>query len=69
MNGITIIVIAIVVLLGAYLIYGRWLTKKWGIDPNAKTPAYTEYDGVDYTPADRSVVFGHQFASIAGAAD
>lgn len=67
MNGIVIILIAVVVLAGAYLIYGRWLTKKWGIDPQAKTPAYTEYDGVDYAPADKSVVFGHQFASIAGA--
>ena len=24
-------------------------------------------DGVDYVPADTNVVFGHQFASIAGA--
>ena len=62
MNGVIIILIAIVVLLGAYLIYGRWLTKKWGIDPKAKTPAYTEYDGVDYVPAEKSVVFGHIIA-------
>ena len=67
MNGVVIVLIAIVVLAGAYLVYGRWLTKKWGIDPKAKTPAYTEYDGVDYVPAEKSVVFGHQFASIAGA--
>lgn len=60
-------VIAIVVLGGAYLLYGRYLQKKWGIDPNAKTPAYELEDGVDYVPADTNVVFGHQFASIAGA--
>ena len=60
-------VIAIVVLGGAYLLYGRYLQKKWGIDPNAKTPAYELQDGVDYVPADTNVVFGHQFASIAGA--
>ena len=59
--------IAIVVLGGAYLLYGRYLAKKWGIDPNAKTPAYELEDGVDYVPADTNVVFGHQFASIAGA--
>ena len=29
-------VIAIVVLGGAYIFYGRYLEKKWGIDPNAK---------------------------------
>ena len=60
-------VIAIAVLGGAYLLYGRYLQKKWGIDPNAKTPAYELEDGVDYVPADTNVVFGHQFASIAGA--
>lgn len=67
MTGIMMMVIAIVVLGGAYLLYGRWLEKKWGIDPKAKTPAYELEDGVDYVPADPEVVFGHQFASIAGA--
>jgi len=67
MSGVLMMVIAIVVLLGAYLIYGRYLAKKWGIDENAKTPAYELQDGVDYVPADTNVVFGHQFASIAGA--
>lgn len=60
-------VIAIVVLGGAYLLYGRWLQNTWGIDPEARTPAYELEDGVDYEPADTAVVFGHQFASIAGA--
>lgn len=67
MNGLVIIVVSALVLVGAYVFYGRYLAKKWGIDPNAKTPAYTEGDGVDYVPADTNVVFGHQFASIAGA--
>ena len=67
MNGITMMIIAIVVLGGAYLLYGRYLQNKWGIDPKAKTPAYELEDGVDYVPADTNVVFGHQFASIAGA--
>ena len=67
MNGIIMMVIAIVVLGGGYLFYGKYLEKKWGIDPNAKTPAYEMEDGVDYVPADTNIVFGHQFASIAGA--
>ena len=67
MNGILMMVIAIVVLSAGYLVYGRYLEKKWGIDPNAKTPAYELEDGVDYVPADTNIVFGHQFASIAGA--
>lgn len=40
MNGLLMIGIAIVVLAGAYLLYGRWLANKWGIDSKAKTPAY-----------------------------
>ena len=68
MNGLLIMIIAIVVLLAAYLIYGRYLARTWGIDPKAKTPAYEMEDGVDYVPADTNVIFGHQFASIAGAA-
>lgn len=67
MSGILMLIIAVVVLGGAYLIYGRYLANKWGIDPKAKTPAYELEDGVDYVPADTNVVFGHQFASIAGA--
>ena len=60
MNGVIMMVIAIVVLGGGYLFYGRYLEKKWGIDPNAKTPAYELEDGVDYVPADTNIVFGHQ---------
>ena len=40
MSGILMMVIAIVVLGGAYLLYGRYLQNKRGIDPKAKTPAY-----------------------------
>ena len=67
MNGITIMLIALIVLGAGYLLYGRWLAKTWGVDPKAKTPAYEMEDGVDYTPTRPGVVFGHQFASIAGA--
>ena len=67
MNGITIMIISLAVLLLAYILYGRLIAKKWGVDPRRKTPAYEQRDGVDYEPAPKSVVFGHQFASIAGA--
>ncbi|MBR1486893.1 MAG: hypothetical protein IJ597_06530, partial [Synergistaceae bacterium] len=39
MNGLTLVGIAILVLACAYVLYGRWLVKTWGIDPAAKTPA------------------------------
>ncbi len=67
MNGLTIVVLSIAVLGGGYLFYGRWLAKKWGIDPAARTPAYAHEDGEDYIPTPKSVVFAHQFSTIAGA--
>ena len=67
MNGLTLVGIAIVVLAFAYILYGRWLVKTWGIDPKAKTPAVRLEDGQDYVPASRFTVFSHQFNSITGA--
>ena len=67
MNSLVIVLIGIVALGVGYLTYGRWLAKKWGIDANAKTPAYTHEDGEDYVPSSKFTVFSHQFSSIAGA--
>ena len=67
MNTLVIVLIAAVCLIAAYALYGRWLAKKWGIDPNAKTPAVVHNDGQDYVPTDGWTVFAHQFSSIAGA--
>lgn len=67
MNGLVIVLIGIVALSAGYLLYGRWLAKKWGIDPKAKTPAYTHEDGQDYVPSSKFTAFSHQFSSIAGA--
>ena len=67
MNGLLLLAIAAALLLTAYLVYGRYLVKTWGIDPKAKTPAYEKEDGVDYVPSNKWEVFGHQFSSIAGA--
>ena len=67
MNGLTIVGLAIVVLGTAYLGYGRWLVRKWGIDSKAKTPAVKYEDGQDFAPASRFTVFAHQFSSITGA--
>jgi carbon starvation protein len=67
MNGLVILLISAAVLFLAYLVYGRWLAKKWGVDPAKPTPAHVMEDGIDYVPTRPSVVFGHEFASIAGA--
>ena len=67
MNGLVIVLIGIVALSAGYIFYGRWLANKWGLDPKAKTPAFTHEDGEDYVPSSKFTVFSHQFSSIAGA--
>ncbi len=67
MNGVVVLVAGIAILIIAYLTYGRWLAKQWGIDPSRETPSHTEEDGVDYVPAKAPVLMGHHFSSIAGA--
>ena len=47
MNTLVIVLIAAVILVAAYVLYGRWLANKWGIDPKAKTPAVKYEDGKD----------------------
>ena len=61
MNTLAIVLIAAVCLAAAYLLYGRWLANKWGIDPAAKTPAQAHEDGQDYVPTKGFTVFCHQF--------
>ncbi|MGI5825032.1 MAG: carbon starvation protein A [Bacillota bacterium] len=67
MNGMLILIVGLAILVVAYLTYGRWLAKQWGVDPSRKTPAHTQTDGVDYVPAKTPVLLGHHFSSIAGA--
>lgn len=66
-SALVLIILAIVIFVVAYLTYGRYLAKTWGIDPTRKTPAYELEDGVDYVPAKTPVLMGHHFSSIAGA--
>lgn len=53
----------------AYIYYGRRILERRVVEASAsrKTPAYTKFDGVDYVPANKYVLYGHHFASIAGA--
>jgi len=67
MNGLLLLLISGITLFAAYLLYGRFLARKWGIDPSRKTPACELEDGQEYVPTSPAVVFGHEFASIAGA--
>ncbi len=66
MNSLVLLFGGIAVFLVAYIAYGGFLAKKWGLS-DAPTPAHTKRDDIDYVPADAKVILGHHFSSIAGA--
>ena len=52
----------------AYRFYARYIaTRALGIDATRATPAWRRNDGLDYVPTEKTVLFGHHFAAIAGA--
>ncbi|ACS33444.1 carbon starvation CstA family protein [Thermococcus gammatolerans] len=68
MNSAVVILIAAAIYVSMYYTYGKSLQNKVvKADPNRPTPAHRLYDGVDYVPAHPLVLYGHHFASIAGA--
>jgi carbon starvation protein len=67
MNGIELIIIALVMYVAAYRLYGGFISKRLEVNNSKETPSHTMYDGVDYCPAKSPVLLGHHFASIAGA--
>ena len=67
MNGIVVMVVCAAVLFAGYMLYGRWLANKWGVDVEAVTPARRMEDGNAFSPASAFTVFSHQFSSICGA--
>ena len=62
-----IVIIGTALLAAAYFVYGRFLDRRLGVDPDRPTPAVTLRDGIDYVPARPAVLLGHHFSSIAGA--
>lgn len=67
MTGLTFLLGAVAFYLVAYFLYGGFLGRLFGLDPSRPTPAHTLRDDVDYAPTKPFVLFGHHFASIAGA--
>src|SRR5437868_8499913 len=59
---------ALCVLTIAYRYYSRFLAAKVAaLDDRRTTPAHTLYDGQNYDPTNKWVLFGHHFAAISGA--
>ncbi|UCF68916.1 MAG: carbon starvation protein A [Acidobacteriota bacterium] len=68
MSTRSIMLIAVAVLVTGYVLYGRFVSRLLGIEPERRTPAHERYDGVDYVPARHwLVLFGHHFSSICAA--
>ena len=68
MRALYIIVPALCILVIAYRYYSAFIAAKlWVLDDERATPAHTKYDGANYFPTSRWVLFGHHFAAIAGA--
>jgi len=52
-----------------YRIFAKYLAEKvYKLDVHAPVPSHAMEDGMDYVPTNRFVLFGHHFATIAGAA-
>ncbi len=66
MTGSLIFCVCLAYFVAAYFSYGGLLKRIFKIDPNNPTPAVTQFDGIDYVPTPKIVLFGHHFASIAG---
>ncbi len=69
LNSLVLAGIGIVMLLGGYFLYSRFLARRvYALSADFKTPAHTQRDGVDFVPTNKYVLWGHHFTSVAGAA-
>src|SRR5919197_1981664 len=68
MNALPIIVGALCVMAIAYRYYSAFLAAKvLALDDSRPVPSQTMYDGHNYYPTNKWVLFGHHFAAISGA--
>jgi len=68
MNSTVLILVGLIIYFILYYTYGTYLRRNVVREGDAEVPSKRLYDGVDFVPANRYVLFGHHFASIAGAA-
>jgi carbon starvation protein len=66
MNAITVLIISLIGIGAGYFLYAKSIDRTiMQPDSNKTTPAKMYMDGVDFTPANRNVLFGYQFKSVA----
>src|SRR5512143_717450 len=68
MHALYIVVPILCALAIAYRYYSAFVAARvMALDDSRVTPAHTKYDGANYYPTSRWVLFGHHFAAITGA--
>ncbi|HEY2932931.1 MAG TPA: carbon starvation protein A [Acidobacteriota bacterium] len=68
MNTLWLVILVLCVFAIAYRYYSAFIaTKVLVLDENRVTPAHRLYDGHNYYPTNKYVLFGHHFAAITGA--
>lgn len=69
MNSALVALLGLALFAAGYLFYAAFIERNvWKVDLSKKTPAVLKDDGLDYIPAKHwTMLFGHHFASIAGA--
>ena len=68
MNALPVLVVALCCIAVAYRYYSAFLAARvLALDDAAAVPARTKYDGQNYYPTNKWVLFGHHFAAISGA--
>ena len=69
MSPILATILALTALVLGYRFYSRFLANRvFGLTSNEKMPSEEFRDNVDYVPTSKSILWGHHFSSIAGAA-
>lgn len=68
MHALYVLVPILCILAIAYRYYSAFIAARLLVlDDTRRTPAHTQYDGHNYYPTTRWVLFGHHFAAITGA--
>ncbi|HPO13629.1 MAG TPA: carbon starvation protein A [Candidatus Hydrogenedentes bacterium] len=68
MNAVPIVLGALILTALSYRYYSAFLAAKvMALDNTRKVPSQTMYDGTNYHPTNKYVLFGHHFAAISGA--
>lgn len=69
MGSLFLMLVGLAMFAFGFLVYSKYLARRvYKLNNNFKTPAHELYDGVDYVPTNKFILWGHHFTAVAGAA-